>query len=161
MNVLDENVVESQRQLLRSWRIRVRQIGHDIGRAGMQDEQIIPFLRRARRVTLFTRDLGFFDPKNRSRDYCIVCLAVGQHEVAVFVRGILRHPRLNTEAKRMGKIVRATHAGIRVLQTSVTEELKLGWEAGLSTTRGPISPQTTPRGRPTARGVSSRIPHRR
>lgn len=45
MNVLDENIVESQRQLLRSWRIRVRQIGHEIGRAGMQDEEIVPFLR--------------------------------------------------------------------------------------------------------------------
>ena len=59
MNVLDENIVESQRQLLRSWRVRVQQIGHDVGRAGMQDEQIIPFLRRTRRVTFFTRDLGF------------------------------------------------------------------------------------------------------
>ena len=106
MNVLDENVVESQRQLLRTWRIRARQIGHDIGRAGMQDEQIIPFLRRARPVTFFTRDLGFFDAKNLSRDYCIVCLAIGQHEAAVFVRSILRHATLNTEAKRMGKIVR-------------------------------------------------------
>ena len=120
-----------------------------------------PSCSRARPVTFFTRDLGFFDPNNRSRDYCIVCLAVGQHEVAVFVRSILRHPTLNTEAKRMGKIVRASHAGIRVLQMSVTEEIKIGWEAGLSTTRGPISPQTTPRGRPTARGGSSRIPHRR
>jgi hypothetical protein len=45
VNVLDENIVESQRQLLRSWRIRVQRIGHDVGRAGMQDEQIIPFLR--------------------------------------------------------------------------------------------------------------------
>ena len=39
-----------------------------------------PSWSRARAVTFFTRDLGFFDPNNRSRDYCIVCLAVGQHE---------------------------------------------------------------------------------
>jgi hypothetical protein len=44
VNVLDENIVESQRQLLHGGRIRVRQIGHDLGRAGMPDEEIIPFL---------------------------------------------------------------------------------------------------------------------
>lgn len=108
MNVLDENIVESQRQLLRSWRIRVRQIGHEVGRAGMPDEEILPFLRRTGRVTFFTRDLRLFDAKNRSLDYCIVCLAVGQYEVAVFVRKLLRHPALKTRAKRMGKIIRVT-----------------------------------------------------
>ncbi len=44
MNILDENVPESQRQLLRSWRIRVSQIGDDVGRKGMKDEAIIPLL---------------------------------------------------------------------------------------------------------------------
>ncbi|MGH7887185.1 MAG: amidohydrolase family protein [Candidatus Binatia bacterium] len=29
---LDENISDSQRQLLRSWRIRVHQIGHEVGR---------------------------------------------------------------------------------------------------------------------------------
>ncbi len=32
MNILDEQILENQRQLLRSWRIPVRQIGYDIGR---------------------------------------------------------------------------------------------------------------------------------
>jgi hypothetical protein len=44
MNILDENINESQRQLLRSWRIRVRQIGVDSSRKGIQDDEIIPFL---------------------------------------------------------------------------------------------------------------------
>ena len=34
MNILDENIIASQRQRLRSWRIRVRQIGVDIARKG-------------------------------------------------------------------------------------------------------------------------------
>jgi hypothetical protein len=38
VNVLDENILESQRQLLRSWRVPVRQIGHELGHKGMQDE---------------------------------------------------------------------------------------------------------------------------
>ncbi len=44
MNILDENISEDQRQLLRGWRIRARQIGHEVGRPGMQDGEIIPLL---------------------------------------------------------------------------------------------------------------------
>lgn len=45
MIILDENFPESQRQLLRGWRIHIRQIGYEVGRKGMQDEEeIIPFL---------------------------------------------------------------------------------------------------------------------
>ena len=125
MNVLDENIVESQRQLLRSWRIHVRQIGHEMGRAGMQDEEIIALLHRTGRVTFLTRDLRFYDARNRSRDYCLVCLAVGQYEVAVFVRKVLRHSALNTQTKRMGKIIRATHTGIRYWPVSAPQEIAL------------------------------------
>lgn len=127
MNVLDENIVESQRQLLRSWRIHVRQIGHEIGRAGMLDEEIIALLHRTRSATFFTRDLRFYDARNRARNYCIVCMAVGQHEVAVFVRNVLRHSALNTQAKRTGKVIRATHSGLRYWTVSAPEEITLDW----------------------------------
>jgi hypothetical protein len=51
MNLLDENIPESQRQLLRSWRIRVKQIGVDIGRQGMKDqEDIVPLLQSRRGI---------------------------------------------------------------------------------------------------------------
>jgi hypothetical protein len=63
MLILDENIPEDQRVLLRSWRIRAYQIGRDVGRAGIKDEQIIPLLMKLRRPTFFTRDLGFFDAK--------------------------------------------------------------------------------------------------
>lgn len=63
MIVLDENIPEDQRLLLRSWRIRAYQVGRDVGRAGIKDEQIIPLLLKLRRPTFFTRDLGFFDVK--------------------------------------------------------------------------------------------------
>jgi hypothetical protein len=42
MNILDENIIASQRQRLRSWRVRVRQIGVDIAGKGRQDEEILP-----------------------------------------------------------------------------------------------------------------------
>ncbi len=59
MNISDENIIASQRQRVRHWRIPVRQIGVDIARKGLQDEEILPFLRQLRRPTFFTRDRGF------------------------------------------------------------------------------------------------------
>ena len=44
MNILDENILEDQRQLLRNWRVPLRQIGYEAGWKGMQDEEIISFL---------------------------------------------------------------------------------------------------------------------
>jgi hypothetical protein len=114
MNLLDENIREDQRGLLQRWGIPVHQIGVDVGRKGMQDEEIIPFLRTLRDTTFFTRDLGFSDPKLCHPQYCLVCLAVGKDEVAVFVRRVLRHPEVDTKAKRMGAVIRVSHAGFAV-----------------------------------------------
>ena len=83
MNILDENIPEAQRQLLEGRRIRVKQVGQDIGRQGMKDkEQIIPLLRSLGRPVLFTRDLGLFERRLCHRSYGIVCLAVGADEAA-------------------------------------------------------------------------------
>ena len=72
MNILDENITESQRQLLRSWRIRVRQIGVDVSRKGIQDDEILPFLLTRRRPTFFTRDMGFYTRTFCHARYCLV-----------------------------------------------------------------------------------------
>lgn len=127
MNVLDENIPNSQRQLLRSWRIRMYQIGHEVGRQGMKDEEIIPLLHRLRSVTFFTRDLGFYRRQLCHDRYCLVCLAVGQYEAASFIRRLLRHPTCNTQAKRMGKVIKLDHMRIRIWQLHVDKEEKLVW----------------------------------
>ena len=44
MNLLDEQIPEDQRRLLRSWHVPVRQVGYDIGRKGIKDPEIIPSL---------------------------------------------------------------------------------------------------------------------
>ena len=45
MIVLDENIDEPQRRRLEMWRIRVRQVGIEVGRLGMKDlNEIIPLL---------------------------------------------------------------------------------------------------------------------
>jgi hypothetical protein len=41
MIVLDENIIASQRERLRAWRVPFRQIGHEIGRQGMEDTEEI------------------------------------------------------------------------------------------------------------------------
>jgi hypothetical protein len=127
MNALDENIPDSQRQLLRSWRIRVRQIGYEIGRQGMDDDEIIPLLHQIGPVTFFTRDLGFYHRDLCHTNYCLVCLAVGQYEVASFIRRFLRHPVFNTQAKRMGKVIRTTHTGMRIWQLHAEKEEEMAW----------------------------------
>lgn len=129
MNVLDENISESQRQLLRSWRIRVRQIGYEVGRQGMKDEEIIPLLHHIDPVTFFTRDIGFYHRDLCHPSYCLVCLATGQYEAASFIRRFLRHPAFGTQAKRMGKVIRVTHSGIRIWQLHAEKEEELMWPA--------------------------------
>jgi hypothetical protein len=127
VNILDENILKNQRQLLRSWRIRVHQIGHDIGRKGLQDEEIVRLLVRLRRSTFFTRDLGFYDHRLCHARYCVVCLAVDKYEAAVFVRRLLSHRTLNTQAKRMGTVIRVTHRGLSVRRLRIEEEFSLAW----------------------------------
>ncbi len=127
MNVLDENIPDSQRQLLRGWRIRVRQIGHEIGRQGIKDPDLVRLLARLKAPTFFTRDLRFYEPRLCDARYCLVVLAVEQHEAASFIRRILRHPAFDTRAKRMGAVVRATHAGIRMWRTGSSQEQSLRW----------------------------------
>ena len=129
MNILDENIIASQRQRLRSWRIPVRQIGVDIARKGLQDEEILPFLHHLRRPTFFTRDRGFYRREVCHRQYGIVYLAVVPEEVAVFVRRVLRHPRVNTQAKRMGTVVRAFHQGLGLWRLHAQEEEVILWGA--------------------------------
>ena len=60
MNVLDENMLESQRELLLKWHVPFRQIGYEIGRKGMKDEPIIRLLHNLRQPTLFTLDGDFY-----------------------------------------------------------------------------------------------------
>ena len=127
MNILDENIIASQRQLLRSWRIHVRQIGHDIAQPGISDEQIIPFLLQRRRPTFFTRDLGFFARQLCHRRYSLVCLAIERHEVATFVRRVLHHDALDTQAKRMGTVIRVSHRGLRVWRLHADTERSMEW----------------------------------
>jgi hypothetical protein len=128
MNILDENIPENQCDLLRSRRVRFRQIGQDIGREGVKDPEIISLLHQCDRPTLFTRDSDFYKRRLCHDGYCLVHLAVEDEAVAEFICRVLRHPELNSKAKRMGLVIRASPSGLTVWRIHEDQEQHLAWE---------------------------------
>jgi hypothetical protein len=116
MILLDEQIRADQRLLLTRWRIPFRQIGKDIASAGIKDANIIPFLLTLKQPTLFTHDHDFFQPRLAHSRFCLVLLAESDIEAAAYIRRFLRHPRFNTNAKRMGTVARAYHDGVSFWQ---------------------------------------------
>lgn len=127
MIVLDENIDEYQGEVLRSARLHVRQIGPDLGRLGMQDPDIFRLLQRLSRPTFFTRDQGIYARHLCHPRYALIVLDVGESEVAAFVRRVLAHPVFAQARDRMGKVVLASHEGLRVWRLHSTAEERLPW----------------------------------
>ncbi len=93
----------------------------------MKDDEIIPFVLRLRRATFFTRDLGFYERSLCHNRYCLVCMAVEKHEAAVFVRRLLGHGDFDTQAKRMGTVIRVSRKGLSVWRLHAETEQFLDW----------------------------------
>ena len=127
MNVLDENIPRSQRLLLESWGIRVRQIGVDVGAKGMQDEEIISLLHRLRQPTFLTRDDDFYQQRLAHAGYCLIYLAVEKYEAAFYARRVLRHRAFKTKARRMGCVLRVSNAGIWLWRPRSKKEEFFDW----------------------------------
>ena len=113
MNLLDENIRDDQRTLLRKWRIPFRQVGKEISRSGIEDEDLIPLLHRLHRATLFTQDQDFARQELAHDAYGLVYLEVRSKEVAEFIRRLLRHPTFDAQSKRMGLVARVHKEGVR------------------------------------------------
>ena len=128
MNVLDENVLASQRRLLRRRRIPFRQIGVELGRTGMTDQEILSLLHGLPRPTFFTRDADFSKPDLCHARYCLVWLHVGPLEVATYIRRLLRHSACNTQASRMGAVINASPTGITIWRLHAEQPTVLSWE---------------------------------
>ncbi len=127
MNILDENIPRSQKLLLLSWGVHVKQIGVDIGHKGLQDEEIIPLLHSLRQPTFITRDEDFYDRRLGHAGYSLVYLAVDKYESAFFARRALRHRGLKTKAQRMGAVIRVSGAGIWLWRLQSKKEEFLSW----------------------------------
>jgi hypothetical protein len=126
--ILDENILDGQRLLLGAWRLPVRQIGVDLGRKGMKDDEIVVLLRGKRNATFFTRDADFYSPSLRHSGYCIVVANVGQNETAAFIRRFLRHPDFDTRTKRMGRVVRISHASLAFWRSRSQTQMRTVWK---------------------------------
>ncbi len=127
MNILDENVLKDQRQLLLNWHIPIRQIGYDVGRMGMSDEEIIRVLLQLRHPTFFTLDFDFYQRNLCHARYCLVCMDIEQDKTALFVRHLLRHKAFNTKAKRMGNVMCLSSARLSIWQQHAKQEMALDW----------------------------------
>ncbi len=127
MNILDENIPDEQRVLLAKWRMPFRQIGFESGRKGLKDTEIIPFLQTLSHPTFFTRDVGFWKRSLCHLRYCLVFLNIEEDEVAFFARRLLRHPQFDTQTKRMGTVIRASHEGLSVWRLHAAQEMHYSW----------------------------------
>lgn len=50
-----------------------------------------------------------------------------QSEAAIFVRRVLRHPELDTQAKRMGTVIRVSHTRVAVWRLHAAQEVYFDW----------------------------------
>jgi hypothetical protein len=127
MIIVDENFPVRQRLILTSAGIHARHIGYDIGRPSMADDLVVSLLHQLRRPTLFTFDIDYSRVKLCHRAYCLVFLDVPSGQGAFFVRRVLRHPLFNTQAKRMGTVLRVSPTGIRVWRLNAEHEEEIAW----------------------------------
>ena len=128
MNILDEDIGQSQRHQLETWKVHFRQIGVEIGTSGMKDyEEIIPLLHRLKRPTFFSLDYGFYRPRLRHQSYCLVFLDVWDDEAAAYIRRFLRHPTFRTQAQRMGNVARIRPSGMSYWQMRLRKAQTLSW----------------------------------
>ncbi len=127
MNILDANIVTSQREQLAAWRIRVRQFGRELGHRFDPDANIVPLLRNLKRATFFTRDRDFWDARLSDPHYCIVWLDVPAMQAAHYIRRFLRHPHFNSAAKRVGKVVQIRPTGLTIYPLSDGKAERIAW----------------------------------
>jgi hypothetical protein len=130
MNVLDEKISRVQRQLLQDWKVPAHHIGYELGRKGITDDEIIPFLMTLQHPTFFTLDGDFYRPFLCHARSCLIMLDVPRDQSASFVRRCLRHPDFDTQAKRMGSVIRASSNGLFVWRLRAQIEAFIGWGSG-------------------------------
>ncbi len=127
MNILDENILESERRQLARWGVPFRQIGYEVGKKGISDEEIISFLLTLPHPTFFTQDWDSYKPSLCHTGYCLVFVDVKRTEAATFMRRVLRHPEFGTQAKRMAQVLRASHSRITVWRRHAKQEERFDW----------------------------------
>lgn len=128
MNILDENIDSVARKQLRSFKVRFRHIGSDIGHSGMKDlNDVIPLLHNLRRPTFFTRDGDFYSRTLLHARYCLVYLDVRASESAEYVVRFLCQEGFRKQSDRMGKIIRLRPKRLSYREVNSEKERHLDW----------------------------------
>jgi hypothetical protein len=127
MLIADENLPAAQRRWLRKRRIRLRVVGADIASRGSADENLISLLHRLPQPTFFTLDRDFYSRDWLHPGYCLVWLDVTDDRAAEFIRRFLRHPRFETQAKRMGIVARVHTGGVSYWEVRKRSSLSVPW----------------------------------
>jgi len=128
VNLLDENIRDDQRALLRTWRIPFRQVGREISHSGVEDENLIPLLHRLHRATFFTQDEDFFKRRLCHDAYGLVHLDVKDAQVALYIRRFLKHPAFDTQTRRMRIVARIHVAGVRFWRKGLPAVETVKWK---------------------------------
>ena len=127
MLLLDENFRLEQQAVLHAWGIRTRKIGKDLATSGIDDADLIPLLLRLPSPTFFTRDEDFWRPSLQHPDYCLVWLDVEDTQGALYARRFLRHVEFDTNAKRLGEIVRVQAGGLTLYESRHGKPTNAAW----------------------------------
>ncbi len=93
----------------------------------MKDDEIIPFLLTLSHPTFFTLDWDYFKRQLCHARYCLALLDVRRDEAAMFLRRLLRHKQFDTQAKRMGVVIRASHLGLEVWRLHADKTEHCDW----------------------------------
>ncbi|MBC8228387.1 hypothetical protein H8E77_02420 [bacterium] len=125
---VDENMPRRFTLMLRTW-VSVGQIGHEVGRQSMQDDEIIPrLLLEVKRTTFLTEDRRIYRRERPHPGYCLVIVPeLSVSEIAALVRRLFRIPGFHTIAERMGKIVRITQEYIHWKELHQPGEQRQRW----------------------------------
>jgi hypothetical protein len=128
VNILDENIDAVAREQLRSFKVRFRHIGSDIGHAGMKDlNDVIPLLHNLRQPTFFTRDEDFYSRRLLHSGYCLVYLNVPPSESAEYIVRFLRYKEFRKQIERMGKVIRVRAKRLSYREVNYERERNLYW----------------------------------
>lgn len=126
--LIDENMDRKVLALLQSW-ITAGQIGHEVGRLGMPDEELIPrLLLEVKRTTFVTHDERIYRRERPHAGYCLVVVPkLPAVEIAALVRRLLKLPGFRTIKERMGKVVHLTTHRIRWKELGEVKEHIQRW----------------------------------
>lgn len=100
-------------QAIARW-MSAAQIGFEIGRKSLPDDNIRAILRTIKRRTFITIDKGFYRREFCDKRYCIVFFnmsLVREDEIPHLLRKLLRFSEFQTSKKRMGKVIRVSRGG--------------------------------------------------